>query len=271
MRFSVDWTQPWYSSVINAATHCYTSNWINALNQQAFTASLQNHRGIALSFVNQTELPEGVAYEAFISSTGKIPTRDNAHDFFNALVWLSFPNIKRELNAIQAKHIAQHGINHIRGGIRDAATVFDENCALLVISDHSLGKQLARALQHHEWISLFIDQRIPFIEHTEVFIFGHALMEKLLNPYKSITAHTKIIMAPDHYFSQSKPDRIKWLDLEIAKQLSAEQPQLLDMSWFTPLPILGIPEWWPAQNFNFYADAQVFRPYKARHKALCTA
>lgn len=106
MRFSIDWTQPWYSSVRDAATSFHTSHWINALNQQALTASLQNHRGITLSFVNQTELPEGIAYEAFISNTGKIPTRDNAHDFFNALVWLSFPNIKRELNAIQAKHIA---------------------------------------------------------------------------------------------------------------------------------------------------------------------
>ncbi|MNV85284.1 hypothetical protein D3C71_1792260 [compost metagenome] len=30
---------------------------------------------------------------------------------------------------------------------------------------------------------------------------------------------------------------------------------------FTPLPVLGVPGWWPAnEDPQFYADPQVFRP-----------
>ncbi len=57
-------------------------------------------------FVPQESLPEGTAYEEFISATGNVPTRDNLHDFFNGLVWQTFPLIKRELNALQAAQIA---------------------------------------------------------------------------------------------------------------------------------------------------------------------
>ncbi|HBZ06685.1 MAG TPA: DUF3025 domain-containing protein, partial [Massilia sp.] len=29
---------------------------------------------------------------------------------------------------------------------------------------------------------------------------------------------------------------------------------------FTPLPVLGVPGWWPEQDAAFYADTSVFRP-----------
>jgi hypothetical protein len=51
---------------------------------------LQNHRSLPTQFIPQEDLPEGVAYEAHISATGNVPTRENLHDFFNALVWLTF-------------------------------------------------------------------------------------------------------------------------------------------------------------------------------------
>ena len=266
MSFDIDWTQPWYSSVRAAGVKIKISDWISEVNRQATDLSIKNHRGLSLSFVNQAELPENLAYEAFISSTGKVPTRDNTHDFFNALVWLNFPNIKRELNAIQAEQIEHCGIHSARGNLRDAATVFDENASLLVIRDKKAGHQLAQALQAHEWISLFINQRQAFMTHTELWIFGHALMEKLLNPYKSITAHTRIIMTPDHYFSKSELDRKKWVDLQLAEKLKSDQKRSLSMSWFTPLPILGIPNWWPEQNLEFYTDTQVFRPHRTKLK-----
>ena len=139
MSFDIDWTQPWYTSVRVAAAQITNSDWISEVNRQAAELSLINHRGLTLSFVNQAELPENLTYESFISSTGKVPTRDNTHDFFNALVWLNFPNIKRELNAIQAEQIEQYGIDSTRGSLRDAATVFDENSALFVIRDSKAG------------------------------------------------------------------------------------------------------------------------------------
>jgi len=82
-------------------------------------------------FVPQSDLPEGQAYEQFIWDTRCVPTRDNLHDFFNGLVWLEFPKAKRRINELQAQAIAQDGVGAVRGPLRDALTVFDENGALL--------------------------------------------------------------------------------------------------------------------------------------------
>jgi hypothetical protein len=49
-----------------------------------------------------------------------VPTRENLHDFFNGLVWQTFPLIKRELNALQAAQIAAAGVGKSRGPARDA-------------------------------------------------------------------------------------------------------------------------------------------------------
>jgi hypothetical protein len=44
--------------------------------------------------------PDGLVYECRIWETGEVETRpDNWHDFFNALVWLSFPQTKIAVSA----------------------------------------------------------------------------------------------------------------------------------------------------------------------------
>jgi hypothetical protein len=59
--------------------------------------------------IDQSELPLGHAYETHIAQTGGLPTRDNLHDRFNALVWLHLPRLKALLNAVQAQEISRHG------------------------------------------------------------------------------------------------------------------------------------------------------------------
>jgi len=39
--------------------------------------------------------------------------------------------------------------------------------------------------------------------------------------------------------------------------------QGLSTANFVPLPVLGVPRWWPQQDEPFYADAFVFRPKRA--------
>jgi len=34
---------------------------------------------------------------------------------------------------------------------------------------------------------------------------------------------------------------------------------------FSPLPVFGIPGWWPQQDEAFYEDAFVFRPKRLGH------
>lgn len=254
----IDWSRPWYASVHAAAKNIiHAPDWRAALNAQAAAQALHNHRGLPLSFVPQETLPEGIAYEAFISAAGGVPTRENLHDFFNALVWLSFPRIKRQLNALQAAQIALAGIGKSRGPARDAATIFDENAALIVVRDTVQGRALLDALRSHRWQDAFVGQRAAFGADAEVWLFGHALMEKLVTPYKAITAHTRAVLVDDAYFELDHAARRDRIDRQVAQELAA---QGLSTACFTPLPVLGVPHWWPQQDRGFYGDASVFRP-----------
>jgi Protein of unknown function (DUF3025) len=191
-------------------------------------------------FVAADALPQGEAYEAFIARTGCVPTRDNLHDHFNRLVWHRHPAIKQRLNTLQAAEIAARGIGATRGALRDALTLFDENGALWP----DVPKPLADALEARDWHALFITQRALW-QHHRFEIFGHALLEQLATaPRKGLTAH--VLLADP---------------LSLTAAQWAHKP-------FLPLPVLGIPGWWPAnEDPAFYEDKQVFRPAPLKGKA----
>lgn len=255
----IEWSRAWYASVRDAASRIDLSlpSVVEPFCQQASALALVNHNGQPLRFVPQVALPEGAAYEEFIGATGQVPTRDNLHDFFNGLVWLTFPIIKRQLNALQAAQIAQDGVGKSRGPARDAATIYDENSALLVVRDDADGAALVDALRSHRWREAFVERAAQFGSDAQVWLFGHALMEKLVAPYKAITAHARVVLAGDDYWSLDDAGRRAWLDRVEAKRLAEEG---LAKGSFTPLPVLGIPGWWPQQDEDFYEDQTVFRP-----------
>jgi hypothetical protein len=258
----IDWPHPWYDAVRPAFTSLGLEGdaFLDAFNRNAQALGLRNHAGLPLHFVPQEALPEGTAYEAFIGATGGVPTRDNLHDFFNGLVWQSFPLIKRQLNALQAAQIAQAGIGKSRGPARDAATIFDENAAFLVVREGSAGRALVEALRAHRWLAALYEQRALFGPDAQVWLFGHALMEKLVAPRKAITAHTLVIFVGDAYFALAPGAQRAWLDGHVAADLAQ---QGLSTSAFTPLPVLGVPGWWPGQDQDFYLDTTVFRPKRS--------
>ena len=183
-------------------------------------------------FVPQSALPEGEAYEAFIYRSASVPTRCNLHDFFNGLVWIAQPALKRRLNALQAAEINRAGVGQQRGPLRDALTLFDENGALLAAP-----AVLLLALQARDWHALFITHRARWAE-ARLLIIGHALLDKLATaPRKALTAHVLVGDA-----------------LTMTPAGWAAKP-------FLPLPVLGVPGWWPANDDPaFYDDAAVFRP-----------
>lgn len=200
-----------------------------------------------VQFVPQAELPAGMAYEQYIFDTGRVPTRDGLHDFFNGLCWLRFPETKKKLNQLQAAEIASAGVTPLRGPVRDALTVFDENAAFL-----QAPQPLWDALLARDWLRLFVDLR-PLWQQAQLVLFGHALLEKLLDPRKTITAHV--------YRAQPAMNSIAELDAWVAQDLSAGK---LAGKPFTPLPVLGVPGWCAEnENFSFYDDSSVFRPRSA--------
>jgi len=264
MQSQIDWSRPWYDAVRPAferlaldGDRSGAPGFLDAFNRSAVALGLRNHAGLLLRFVPQSALPEGRAYEEFIGATGQVPTRDNLHDFFNGLVWQTFPLIKRQLNALQAAQIAQAGVGKSRGPARDAATIFDENAALLVVREGSAGRALVDALRSHDWLGALHEKRAMFGSDVRLWLFGHALMEKLVAPRKAITAHTRVIFVGDDVLALAPGDQRAWLDAHVAQQLAAEG---LATSAFTPLPVLGVPGWWPEQDQDFYLDTTVFRP-----------
>ncbi len=202
---------------------------------QALAGSAPDLQSVVPRFVTQTCLPAGEAYEAFIARTDSVPTRDDLHDFFNGLVWLTQPAVKRRLNRLQAAEIARAGVGAQRGALRDALTLFDESGALL-----DAPTVLLTALRTRDWQALFITQRARWVE-ARLLIVGHALLEKLATaPRKPLTAH--VLLADPLAL-----DAAGW----------AAKP-------FAPLPVLGVPGWWPGNDDpTFYADSAVFRPSRA--------
>ena len=255
MLQQIDWQQPWFKPWAEAGEAIAeeaiqkrsVAEALNSLHQP----SLNEAREISdVHFVSQSELPPGQAYEDFIFKQNKVPTRDGLHDFFNGLCWHRFPQAKRKLNQLQAQAIAQQGIGATRGALRDALTLFDENALLWQGPE-----VLWQALQAHDWQTLCVTHRTLWQE-VQVVLFGHALLEKLVTPYKSITAH--VYRVGQNVHAHNDADLDAWLANDLQADKLATKP-------FEPLPVLGVPHWWP-ENASpaFYADAQVFRPKRLR-------
>jgi hypothetical protein len=132
----------------------------------------------------------------------------------------------------------------VRGPVRDALTLFDENAALLRAPNALWAALIAR-----NWQRLFIDLR-PLWAQAQLVLFGHALLEKLVSPRKAVTAHV--------YLAQQAPESIADWDAWLAQDLNAQR---LASKPFAPLPVLGVPHWWADNEYpGFYADPHVFRP-----------
>jgi hypothetical protein len=269
----IDWSQPWFApwrelgestahlslkqqsvaAALNAILPAAKREAIAGSGDIASAASVNTTRaGLALGdakevkFVPQANLPEGQAYEDFIFKTAQVPTRDGLHDFFNGLCWHRFPLAKRRLNQLQAAEIAAQGVQATRGPVRDALTLFDENVILMHAPD-----EVWAALQARDWLKLFVDLRAQW-QQVHLVLFGHALLEKLITPYKSITGHVYRIA------SEVNPHDEAALDAWLVQDL---QPPKLATKPYEPLPVLGVPGWWAANGERaFYEDTQVFRP-----------
>ena len=203
---------------------------------------------------------DGLAYECRIRDSAEVETRlGNWHDFFNALVWLTFPQAKRILSGRHAQAMDPAGT--ARGVARDALTHFDE-CGIVVLSSQS---DLLDLLRDFKWKALFADRRVDVQRAMRFVVFGHATYEALLNPFRGLTAKA-ILHAVDE----------SWLNLPATAQLAAVDTLLAaDLAGdrytrprdFQPLPLLGIPGVTPdSDDPAYYDDTWQFRPGRRASK-----
>lgn len=210
--------------------------------------------GKPLRFVPAAELP-GVGYEQRIFATGQVSTRaNNWHDRFNALAWCRLPRLKAAMNALHYAHLDEEAAGR-RGPRRDALTLLDESGAVVISRDRAL----LEALRLRDWRRAFVELRQAWVADTRTVICGHALLEKLLRPYKSITAHVLLMYIDSSPESLDTDGLLARLDETLAARL--REGLCRSPAELSPLPLMGIPGWWPegAQDSAFYADRTVFR------------
>lgn len=223
----------------------------------------RNQAGKALTFVPSLLIP-GARYEEHIFRSGEVSTRENNwHDLFNALVWALFPRLKSAMNALHYRELRRHGALQ-RGPVRDALTLFDECGVIVVSADATALERLAR----RDWDWVFHQAASLWQHDIQVFVCGHALLEKFLEPYKSLTAHALLVRLDSRAAQEPRESLRRILDLRLAEKLLAGS-WLDSPAGLSPLPLMGIPGWWPRakQNEAFYSDRQVFRPPAAGFSA----
>lgn len=264
---AIDWQAPWYQKLGLLAprqvsdTRPLKDSVAKALNAQ-LPPELTNAFGKPLSFVGQSALPDGMAYESFIADTGQVPTRDNLHDLLGGLIWLNYPKTKAVFNQLHQQDIAQQGIGAARSRLRNVLTLFDENGGVVV----SANPQILHALQNFDWHTALWHARDVWSDNCAFFPIGHALLEKLITPRPGICSHTLLVHADRDFFGLAPTVQRQQLDTWLS-EFFIKHAAYLAPKGFQPLPVLGIPYFDPAQSVGFYQNTAVFRPKSARKPA----
>lgn len=238
-----------YRALIEALALARGLPSLDALNALAAELGIVQARGLPLRFFVPAGRVSARDYETHILRTGQVPTRaETWHDVLNALVWLRFPRFKAALNAAHGAALASE-TGPLRGPRRDALTVLDESGVWVVSRDPALPAQLAA----RAWHALFWAARARVLNEMRFVVVGHALLEKLLAPYPSITGKCLMLISDT-------------LDADAADAQAAAALTSIDSPrQLAPLPVQGIPGWDAANASDaYYANAAVFRPAPGR-------
>jgi hypothetical protein len=251
----IDPSLPYWHDYLPLLRHLADQEFPNCNQLNSLLAEgLSSEDGHKICFV-PSHLLDDEPYERRIYNSGRVSTRPgNWHDLFNAMVWMRFPAIKTAMNACHL-HAWSEGTEGNRGQLRDALTLFDE-CGVIVFSSNM---EILQVLAERCWNDAFLHD--DFHAEAGLAICGHAMLEKYLSPYKSMTAKALLIHVDSDFLALPRPEILKHLDDEIARRLLAGEI-LTKPACLAPLPLAGVPGWWPCaeqSDTEFYADLQVFR------------
>ena len=256
---------PAYSELVVSQTA-----WPSLNDYQQFinniTPAVSNTKELAIKFVEQAEssISFEEQYESRIYLHGEVQTRkNNWHDFFQVLVWATFPKIKAKLNQLHFQASLQRfnkvPVQKQRTAIENFLTLFDE-CGSIIVSTE---QNLLELIKDFKWKELFIDQRNAFSNKLQCIVFGHAMYEKALSPYLGMTSHSLLIVVDANFFKLPQREKFLMLDSKIEKILASKN------EWSSkdlhPFPLLGVPGYYKEnENKLFYDNESYFRPNRAR-------
>ncbi len=192
-------------------------------------------------------------YEPRVYLKKELQTRtENWHDFFNAMIWLKFPETKKTLNKLHYYQATKREKGSNRSTLENRITQFDECGAIIISNDNSL----LEMIKNHQWQELFINQKQQFEKNIQIVIFGHAIFEKALNPYIGMTCHC-ILLKDETLLEKVQGGSNQQLDRLLANMW--EKEIAINPLKFNALPLLGAPGYWPKQDEEFYRNTKYFR------------
>jgi hypothetical protein len=256
---------PAFEALRPAAQTLGLGRWprIEELNAALASAGVATGGGYSARLVAlHTKVASG--YEERVFRTGEIPHREHDwHDLFNALAWLSFPRSKAALNARHVVELEREAPGQ-RGRVRDALTLFDEDGVIVASSD----RELLALIREFRWKELFWARRADVEARMRFVIFGHGLYDKARAPFLGMTGRAVLMLTDEKVLEVPWAERLAALDAKLAAALG--EPDVIrapiDLS---PVPILGVPQWAPAnRDETFYDNVDYFRPGRARTGAI---
>jgi DUF3025 family protein len=135
-------------------------------------------------------------------------------------------------------------------------TLFDEGGVVVGSAD----AKLSALLRDFRWKELFWTHRADLRQSMRFHVFGHAIYEKALAPYKGVTAKALIVDLAPELLDAPTERQLAALDARAANYFSGTEA-LASTRSLPPLPVLGIPGWEPAnEREDYYDDASQFRP-----------
>ena len=225
-------------------------------------------------------------YETIISEDKVVPTREGSwHDLFNALIWLQFPKTKSLLNELHIRDINEHGVSP-RTARRNRITHFDECGVVLAIEEPKHATQngvglerehdsrqhnvesleaFLQSLAAHEWEQSFLTHRERWHSEVTPFIFGHANLEMMLNPFIGLTGKWLAVSVPGGFSKLDKWQQRLVLDNALVLRIEALN-YFQSAPLLKPLPLLGVPLWHSQQDEMFYQNKDYFRPLREGSK-----
>ncbi len=209
----------------------------------------------AIRFVAPDHAP--IAYEERIVARDEIVTRPhNWHDFFNALVWMRFPQTKRRLAELHVCGMRSPTSDGRRGPIRDAATQFDESGIVVAASDAGLLDLLVQ----RQWKALFWTRRHEVRQRMCFAVFGHGLYDALRTPFYRICGRAATIVVPQACIEAPVEQLCAHVDPVLGERFAQRtwypRPKAL-----LALPLLGIPGVCVEnEDPAYYDDTVQFRP-----------
>jgi hypothetical protein len=224
------------------------------------TEKYAEKQGGKLVFTDSKEFDfNDASYEEIIFQYKQVPTRaTNWHDLFNGLIWCLFGKTKSLLNQQHIEDIQRSGL-HPRTPRRNRITHFDECGVVIAYTNNTI----PHLLSEHQWMNAFYDCREKWDAEVKAFIFGHANYEMLLNPFIGLTGKWLGVQVDKGFFALDGATQYQALDDKLVQKIGQDDT-FSHAKMLSPLPLLGVPNWYPENvQRDFYLNQEYFRPKPA--------